>query len=116
MITAVIRVEQMLPAVVSVQAFGHARVVIRGLHLGSALQEAHARCAREGWRPEVQDAHEVCGGALHQLLRESRAEFQAWAVDVKPWPGEGIRVGKCPACGTTIAEPEPSALIRAVSS
>lgn len=116
MITAVIRIEQMLPAIVSIHVFGHARVCIQDQHLGRALQAAHARCRAEHWRPEVECHEEVCGGSLHQLLRESRSEFLAWAVDVLPWPGAGVRFGKCPACGTTIVEPEPSVMFRVVAS
>lgn len=112
MTPAIIRVEQSLPAVVTIHVFGYARIQLHDAHLGAALQEAHRRCAEMGWRPEVECPEGICGRSLHAQMRESRSEFVKWAVDVKPWPGQGLRVGKCPACGTTIAEPEPSIVVR----
>lgn len=115
-ISAIIRVERPLPAEVSIHVFGHPRVRIQDPHLGRALQAAHARCKEEGWTPLVEHHEEICNGSLHDLLRESRTEFLAWAVEVIPWPGAGCRIGKCPSCGTTIVEPEPSGLIRRATS
>lgn len=52
----------------------------------------------------------------HDKLRASRAAFDAGTVARVPWPGEGLVLGTCSRCKTSLVIDDPTiALARAAS-